>query len=416
MLKGIEGVSSFANEIDNTFIIVTVITLLLFIVTIGSMLYFVYKYNSSKVKKEDAKNIKHYTPIEIAWTVIPTILMMIVFYFGLESLRVQRTMPSDDMSQVVKVTGQRWFWTFEYANGKKTNELTIPKDVDVKLVMSAPVDDVLHSFYVPAFRVKEDVLPGTTTYLWVNSQKIGRYDIQCAEYCGTRHSYMRSYVNVVSQDEYKNFLSPKKEEAKKTALDLFSDYGCVGCHSLEDIVLVGPSFKDIYNKEVSVTTKGVKRVIKRDENYLKNSILNPQEDVVEGYIPHLMPSFKNVINEEDLKTIINYFKGEKEEIIKEEKTIDGLSLIQNNGCIGCHSLDGSKVVGPSFKDIYNRKVIVTKGGKKIELLSNEEYLKNSILNPKEEVVENYPNIMPSFKGLLKDDEVDAIIEYLKMTK
>lgn len=415
MLEGIEGVSSFANEIDNTFIIVTVITLLLFVVTIGSMLYFVYKYSSSKVKKEDAKNIKHYTPIEIAWTVIPTILMMIVFYFGLESLRVQRTMPSDDMSQVVKVTGQRWFWTFEYENGKKTNELTVPKDTAIKLVMTAPTEDVLHSFYVPAFRIKEDVLPGTTTYLWFNAEKIGRYDIQCAEYCGTRHSYMRSFVNVVSKEDYKNFLFPKKEEPKKTAIDLFNDYGCVGCHSLEDMVLVGPSFKDIYNKEVSITTKGVKKVIKRDENYLRNSILNPQDDVVEGYVPHLMPSFKNVINEEELNTIIKYFKGEKEEV-KKEKTIDGLSLIQNNGCIGCHSLDGSKIVGPTFKDIYNRKVVVTKGDEKIELTSNEEYLKNSILNPKVEVVENYPNIMPSFKGLLKDEEVDAIIEYLKTIK
>ncbi|WP_108063380.1 cytochrome c oxidase subunit II [Poseidonibacter lekithochrous] len=415
MLEGIEGVSSFANEIDNTFIIVTVITLLLFVVTIGSMLYFVYKYSSSKVKKEDAQNIKHYTPIEIAWTVIPTILMMIVFYFGLESLRVQRTMPSDDMAQVVKVTGQRWFWTFEYENGKKTNELTVPKDTAIKLVMTAPEEDVLHSFFVPAFRIKEDVLPGTTTYLWFNAEKMGRYDIQCAEYCGTRHSYMRSFVNVVSKEDYKNFLFPKKEEPKKTAIDLFNDYGCVGCHSLEDMVLVGPSFKDIYNKEVSITSKGVKKVIKRDENYLRNSILNPQDDVVEGYVPHLMPSFKNVINEEELNTIIKYFKGEKEEV-KKEKTIDGLSLIQNNGCIGCHSLDGSKIVGPTFKDIYNRKVVVTKGDEKIELTSNEEYLKNSILDPKVEVVENYPNIMPSFKGLLKDEEVDAIIEYLKTIK
>ncbi|QKJ23709.1 cytochrome c oxidase subunit II [Poseidonibacter lekithochrous] len=415
MLEGIEGVSSFANEIDNTFIIVTVITLLLFVVTIGSMLYFVYKYSSSKVKKEDAQNIKHYTPIEIAWTVIPTILMMIVFYFGLESLRVQRTMPSDDMAQVVKVTGQRWFWTFEYENGKKTNELTVPKDTAIKLVMTAPEEDVLHSFFVPAFRIKEDVLPGTTTYLWFNAEKMGRYDIQCAEYCGTRHSYMRSFVNVVSKEDYKNFLFPKKEEPKKTAIDLFNDYGCVGCHSLEDMVLVGPSFKDIYNKEVSITSKGVKKVIKRDENYLRNSILNPQDDVVEGYVPHLMPSFKNVINEEELNTIIKYFKGEKEEA-KKEKTIDGLSLIQNNGCIGCHSLDGSKIVGPTFKDIYNRKVVVTKGDEKIELTSNEEYLKNSILDPKVEVVENYPNIMPSFKGLLKDEEVDAIIEYLKTIK
>jgi len=416
MLEGIQGVSSYAQEVDNTFYIVTVITLLLFIVTIGSMLYFVYKYNSKKVKKEEAQNIKHYTPIEIAWTLIPTILMMIVFYYGMESLKVQRTMPKDDNTEIINVTAQRWFWTFEYANGKKTSELTIPVNTDIKLVMSAPKNDVLHSFYVPAFRAKEDVLPGVITKLWFNVEKTGKYDIQCAEYCGTRHSYMRSYVNVVSQEEYTSFLEPPKKVVKKSAVEIMSDYGCVGCHSLDqDIVLVGPSLKDIYGKEVTIKTKGELKTIKRDENYLINSNIKQMDDVVEGYVPHLMPSFEGQIKEKELETIINYFKGEKK-VIKEEPKIDGFSLIQNNGCIGCHSLDGSKVVGPSFKDIYNRKTKIIKNGKTVEIIADGTYLKNSILNPKDEIVEGYPNIMPPFTGILKEEEVDAIIEYLKTTK
>jgi len=414
MLEGIEGVSTFAQTIDETFIIVTVITLLLFVVTIGSMLYFVYKYNSKKVPKEDAKNIKHYTPIEIAWTVIPTILMMIVFYYGLESLKVQRTMPSDKTTQEINVLAQRWFWTFEYENGKKTNELTVPVNTNIKLTMTAPKEDVLHSFYVPAFRVKEDVLPAVETQTWFNATKIGVYDIQCAEYCGTRHSYMRSSVNVVSKEDYQNFLSPKEEVVEKTALELFNSYGCVGCHSLENMVLVGPSFKDIYNKEVTLLTNGEKRVIKRDELYLKNSILNPKQDVVEGFSPQLMPSFKNVINEKELETIINYFKGEKKESKKPK--IDPVSLIQNNGCTGCHSIDGSKIVGPSFKNLYESKGKVLRDGNLIEVLKDKEYLKQSILNPKIDVVEGYPNIMPAFEGVLKEEEVEAISEYIKTLK
>jgi len=414
MLEGIEGVSTFAQTIDETFIIVTVITLLLFVVTIGSMLYFVYKYNSKKVPKEDAKNIKHYTPIEIAWTVIPTILMMIVFYYGLESLKVQRTMPSDKTTQEINVLAQRWFWTFEYENGKKTSELTVPVNTNIKLTMTAPKEDVLHSFYVPAFRVKEDVLPAVETQTWFNATKIGVYDIQCAEYCGTRHSYMRSSVNVVSKEDYQNFLSPKEEVVEKTALELFNSYGCVGCHSLENMVLVGPSFKDIYNKEVTVLTNGEKRVIKRDELYLKNSILNPKQDVVEGFSPQLMPSFKNVINEKELETIINYFKGEKKEIKKTK--IDPVSLIQNNGCTGCHSIDGSKIVGPSFKNLFESKGNVLRDGKLVEVLKDKEYLKQSISNPKVDVVEGYPNIMPAFKGVLKEEEVEAISEYIKTLK
>lgn len=416
MLQGMEGVSSFSENIDDTFIIVTGITLLLFVVTVGSMLYFVYKYNSNKVPKEDAKNIKHYTPIEIAWTVIPTILMMIVFYYGLESLKVQRTMPKDENAVVVNVLAQRWFWTFEYENGKKSNELTIPVNKDIKLLMTAPATDVLHAFFVPAFRVKEDILPGSETRLWFNINKEGKYDIQCAEYCGTRHSYMRSYVNVVSNEEFKTFITPKKEVVLRDAPTLLSDYGCIGCHSSDGTVLVGPSFKDMYNSEVTVTTNNKKRVIKRDENYLRNSIINPNEDIVENFPPNMMPSFKGQINDKDLETIINHFKGVKKETKTTKPKIDAFALIQNNGCIGCHSMDGSKIVGPSFKDIYNRKVKVIRDNKTIEIISDESYLKTSILDSKKDVVESYGNIMPSFQGVLKDEEVDAIVEYLKTVK
>jgi len=415
MLKGIEGVSTFAQTIDETFIIVTVITLLLFIVTIGSMLYFVYKYNSKKVPKEDAKNIKHYTPIEIAWTVIPTILMMIVFYFGLESLRVQRTMPSAENTKEIKVLAQRWFWTFEYANGKKTNELTVPINTNIKLTMTAPVNDVLHSFYVPAFRVKEDVLPAVTTQTWFNATKLGTYDIQCAEYCGTRHSYMRSVVNVVSKEDYEEFINPKEELPSKNAQELFSDYGCVGCHSNDGSILVGPSFKDIYNKEVTVTTNGKTRVIKRDELYLKNSILEPNSDIVEGFPSNLMPSFKNVIKEDELNTIINHFKGVKKEE-KAKPKIDAFALIQNNGCLGCHSIDGTKIVGPSFKNLFNSKGKVLRNGNLVEVLKDKEYIKSSILESKKDIVEGYPDIMPSFKGILKNEEIEAISEYIKTLK
>jgi len=340
--------------------------------------------------------------------------MMIVFYYGLESLKVQRTMPSDKTTQEINVLAQRWFWTFEYENGKKTSELTVPVNTNIKLTMTAPKEDVLHSFYVPAFRVKEDVLPAVETQTWFNATKIGVYDIQCAEYCGTRHSYMRSSVNVVSKEDYQNFLSPKEEVVEKTALELFNSYGCVGCHSLENMVLVGPSFKDIYNKEVTLLTNGEKRVIKRDELYLKNSILNPKQDVVEGFSPQLMPSFKNVINEKELETIINYFKGEKKESKKPK--IDPVSLIQNNGCTGCHSIDGSKIVGPSFKNLYESKGKVLRDGNLIEVLKDKEYLKQSILNPKIDVVEGYPNIMPAFEGVLKEEEVEAISEYIKTLK
>lgn len=414
MLEGIKGVSTYAANVDNAFLIVTLITLFLFVVTIGSMLYFVYRYSSKKNSPEQTKNIKHYTPIEIAWTVIPTILMMIVFYFGLESLRVQRTMPNDNDATIVKVLAQRWSWQYEYENGKKSAELTVPVNTNIKLLMTAPADDVLHSFFVPAFRAKEDILPGVITKLWFNADTKGKYDVQCAEYCGTRHSYMRSYVNVVSQEEFNEFLNPPKKEQAKSGLELLTENGCIGCHSLDGTRLVGPSFKDIYEKEVIVLEDGVKKTITRNETYLKESILEPKKQVVDTY-PNIMPSFKDRFSDKDLNTIINFLKGEKEES-KKEPEVSGLEVIQNNGCIGCHSIDGSKIVGPSFKDLYEKKRIILKDGKTIEMIADEKYLKEAILNPKSEVVEGYPNIMPPFEGILKDEEVDAVIKYIKELK
>lgn len=419
MIEGMKGVSTYAQDVDQAFIVVTLITLLLFIITIGAMFYFIYKYRETKHKKEDTKNIKHYTPLEIAWTIIPTILMGIVFYYGLESLRVQRTMPKDDMAINVKVTAQRWFWSYQYENGKKSNTLTIPVNTDIKLRMTAPVNDVLHSFFVPAFRAKEDVIPGQITKLWFNANKIGKYDVLCAEYCGTRHSYMASFVNVISKEDYKAWVSPKEEEKNsedngKSAIDIMQELGCTGCHSFDGSVIVGPSLNDIYNKDVKITINGKTKVIKRDELYLQNAILKPNLEIADGFSANLMPAFKDVISEKDLEIVLNYFIGKK--VKKTKKAISAEDLLNNNGCVGCHSIDGSKIVGPSFKNMFKRVTKVKKDGSVLEIIADEKYIKNSIINPADEIVDGYINMMPAFKGVLSEEELDAVINYIKTLK
>lgn len=413
MLEGIQGVSTYAADVDIAFAVVMSISLFLFIVTIGSMLYFAYKYRASNHSMEETKNIKHYTPIEIAWTVIPTILMIIIFYFGLDSLRVQRTMPKDSDAINIKVLAQRWSWTFEYENGKKSPELYIPINTNIKLIMTAPKTDVLHSFFVPAFRTKEDIVPGQITKVWFNINKKGKYDIQCAEYCGTRHSYMLSYVNVLSEQEYKSWIKPKEEKSAKDAMQLMQDYGCTACHSFDGSVLVGPSLKDIYNKKIKVLKEGQVIDIIRDDLYLKNALLRPNMEVVEGFSSDLMPSFKDVIKEEELQIIINYLKGKKE---IEKYKINGKEVLQNSGCLGCHSLDGTKMIGPSFKNLYNRKTKINKNGNVLSIKADDKYIKNSILNPSKDIVEGYQNIMPAFENILSEEELDALIEYLKKLK
>ncbi len=415
MLEGMEGVSTFAGDVDRAFWVVNVITLGLFVVTIGTMLYFVYRYRRSKNPPENAQNIEHYTPIEIAWTVIPTILLGIIFYYGLDSLRMQRTMPTGTDTIQVEVEAKRWSWSFKYPNGKRSSELVVPINRNIKLNMTAPENDVLHSFYVAAFRTKEDIVPGQTTYLWFNATTKGKFDIQCAEYCGTRHSYMMSYVKVVDEKEYQEWLNPKVVPFKPKGLEIMENNGCLGCHSLDGSTLVGPTIKDIYNTKVTVTTDTIKKELVRNDAYLKDAILVPNKDVVDGFYPGIMPAFKGVISDEDVNEIIKYLKGEIE--APQEAKPDGKALVENNGCTGCHSLDGTKIVGPSFKGMYQRKVKININGNIKEILSEEKYLKTAILKPNDEIVEGYyPGIMPSFENVFNEKEVDAVVDYLKTIK
>ena len=410
MLEGMEGVSSFAGEIDYAFWTVNLICLFLFVITIGAMFIFLYQYDEKRSKPTDTKNIKHNTPLEIAWTIIPTILMMVIFYIGLDALKIQRTMPADDKAVVVKVIGKKWSFSFEYANGKKSSSLIVPIGKDVKLNMTAPIDDVLHAFYVPAFRIKEDIVPGQITKLWFNATKLGKFDIMCAEYCGTRHAYMRADVKVVSQEEFDEFLNPTVVAAR-TAIDVFNETGCIGCHTLDGTVSAGPSFKDIYNKEVKVISNGLTKTVTRDDAYLVRAIDDPDAEVVEGFMAGMMPSFKGALSKDDMTLVLNYFKGI--EVKAAKPAINGAELVDINGCIGCHTLDGTPSAGPTFKNMMGRKMNIIKDGKTIEVTIDETYLIEAIKNPETEIVEGYQNIMPPFKDVLSDDEVNAIVEYLK---
>lgn len=314
MLEGMQGVSTYASDVDRAFFVVNSITLFLFAVTIGSMLFFVYKYSAKRNPPQNAQNIEHYTPIEIAWTVIPTILLGIIFYYGLDSLRMQRTMPNDDNAIQINVIAKRWSWSFEYENGKKSSELVVPINKNVKLSMTAPLNDVLHSFYVPAFRTKEDIIPGQITYLWFNATTKGKFDIQCAEYCGTRHSYMLSFVKVVDEEEYNNWLNPKVTQTKDSTpngLDLITQNGCLGCHSLDGSKIVGPTFKNIYNRKVKINVDGNLKDMISNDQYLKNAILKPDLEVVDGYYPGVMPPFEFVLKEKEVEAIIQYLKTVK---------------------------------------------------------------------------------------------------------
>jgi len=189
-------VSNYSTLFDGTFIFLTVTSLILLALITFFMLYFVVKYN--RKKHPLAQQLEGNLLLEIIWTVAPTVLVLIMFYYGWINFSYMRNAPEEALP--VKVTGMQWSWQFEYKNGKQSNVLNVPLGKPVKLTLTSA--DVIHSLFIPAFRIKEDAVPGMKTHLWFNAGEIGSYDIYCTEYCGAGHSHMRSKVVVMSAADF----------------------------------------------------------------------------------------------------------------------------------------------------------------------------------------------------------------------
>ncbi len=313
--------ATFAADVDQAFWINFWISVVLGLSVIVPMFYFAWKYRESNVKDEDITNVTHNTSLEIAWTLIPTALLMVLFYYGYTSMNTLRTMPAESESIVINVEGSKWKWKYEYpANkaghvhkitsvfdkkiGDVKRGLYVPKGQKIILKMTAPLNDVIHAYFVPAFRMKEDVVPGRVTKQWFQSDVVGEYEVECAEYCGTAHSYMYSKIVVMEPaDYYKWFESSAKspfEDANAPEMSkgqsLYEDNGCAGCHSIDsDAILVGPSLKGIGAKY--------------DTEYLKNAIVNPDKDVPEGFTAGVMPPF--ALPDADVAELVNYMQSTK---------------------------------------------------------------------------------------------------------
>jgi cytochrome c oxidase subunit II len=203
------GASNFVNSTDTTFFFIVAVSVFFLVVITFSMIFFVIKYSRKKHPK--AKNIHGNIPLEITWTVIPTILVLIMFWMGWAGYKQLADAPADAMN--VNVTAQMWRWTFQYPNGVTTDTLYVPVNKPVKVLLHSR--DVNHSFFVPAFRVKKDVIPNRQNTAWFNADKQGTYDLFCAEYCGLNHSHMLSKVIVMPQDSFNNWLT---EQALKDSL------------------------------------------------------------------------------------------------------------------------------------------------------------------------------------------------------
>lgn len=428
-----EPVSTFASDVDWIHNVITYISVFFIIGITAVAVYFAIRYRQKGDKPHKTPHIHGDNRLEILWTLIPTLVVIFVATQGYLIHKEMRTPPPDAFE--VNVTAQQFAWTFTYPNGKVSNgELVLPVDKPVKLIMKSR--DVIHSFFVPAMRTKQDVLPTQYTYLWFEPTKTGEYQAFCAEYCGTNHSGMLAKVKVVSQGEYDRWLNDRSDEIAKSKMSpvelgrkLYKDKLCYTCHSIDGSRLVGPSFAGIWGKKEKLSD-GSEVVV--DENYIEESLRNPNAKVVAGY-PPAMPSYEGQLSDEEISALIAFIKDlkegagggkEKQAAKTEAKTSEagadagsplkrGEELFKTKLCATCHSIDGTRLVGPSMKGLYGKTEELADGSK---VVVDDEYIKESILNPSAKIVKSYPPAMPSFKGQLSEEDIKSLIEYIKSLK
>ncbi|MBJ6748665.1 cytochrome c oxidase subunit II [Geomonas anaerohicana] len=277
-------------------------TVLLLGITI-TMIFFVVRYRRSK-NPEPTSQVAGSPLLEVVWTLLPTLLVIGMFYYGWTSYLSLRTVPKNAMQ--VTAEARMWSWSFVYDNGKTSPKLYVPvgRPVQVNLVSK----DVVHGFYVPAFRIKRDVVPGMKNHVWFVATTPGSYDLFCSQYCGTAHSSMVSTVEALPPEQFAAWLGQKPAGVGAQGQELLQKYGCLGCHSLDGTPKVGPTFKGLYDSQVKVTRGGKPETVKADEKYLRESIVDPGAAIVEGF-PPIMP--KSEIPEAELKAIVEFLEGEK---------------------------------------------------------------------------------------------------------
>ncbi len=301
-----EEASTWASQVDFVNNFITYVSAFCTIGITAVMLFFAYKYRRRSDNDQTAY-ITHNSTIEIVWTVIPTIICVFVFAAGFVIYKDMREPPANAIE--INVTGRQWSWSYTYPNGKTADQdLVVPVNQPVKLIMKS--NDVNHSFFIPALRVKEDVIASTYHYLWFTATKTGDFHIFCAEYCGKAHSGMTGTLRVVSQPQYEDFVNDRKAEElppEELGKKLYAQKACVTCHSLDGSTLVGPTFKGLFGKTEELAD-GTSVTV--DENYLRNSILYPNKQVVKGFAP-AMPSFEGQIKDNELDGLIAYIKSVK---------------------------------------------------------------------------------------------------------
>lgn len=295
-----------AGAVDDLFYFIFWICLFFFTLLMAVMVIFAIRYRRRKEGEAVEDSPSHNVPLEVVWTTIPILIVVAIFFFGFQAYLDMATPPED--AYEIQVTGQKWKWSFTYPNGYIDEFLHVPADRPVTLVMTS--EDVIHSMSIPAFRVKQDVVPGRYTRVWFEPNRPGEYDLYCAEYCGTQHSGMISSVRVVQADTFDAWIAEKGDvlgtmSPIEGGERMYNLLGCKQCHSLDGAPGVGPTFLDLYGSMRRITDQDDALV---DEDYVRESMLDPLARVSFGYQP-VMPTFQGRVKDQEITAIIAFMKS-----------------------------------------------------------------------------------------------------------
>ena len=303
--------SNFVAGVDLAFMVILGISIIFLIGLTILMIVFIYKYRKDKHPK--AIQNEGSTKLEVIWTAIPLVLVLVMFYFGWMGWRPMKNPPDEAMH--VKTIARMWQFQFQYENGKTTDTLYVP--INEPVILDLVALDVLHSLYIPAFRVKEDMVPGQEKYMWFIPGTEGEFDLFCTEYCGLEHSYMFTGVKVMPKADFESWIADTTAVAtvvdSETSLadqgyEVLRRNGCNACHSTDGTKLVGPSYLGGWGNTRTVVTDREEREVTIDEEYVKRSIYDPNADVVKGFNQGLMLSYEGMVSEEEVNLIIEYLK------------------------------------------------------------------------------------------------------------
>ena len=296
-----ERASTFAGKIDDLYTFFVVVTIILTVGILTVMGYFAVKYRRRHPDEQGVPNHGS-LKLEILWTVLPLPIVLIMFFWGTKLFMDVARRPGD--ATPLYVVAKQWMWKIQHVDGRsEINELHVPVGTKFRLVMAS--EDVIHSFYIPAFRFKMDVVPGRLSSAWFQANREGVYHLFCAEYCGTSHSHMGGSVYVMSPADYEQWLSgvTVRETMAETGARLFNERACITCHG--DVPDArGPSLRGVFGNPVLLENG---RTVNVDEAYVRESILKPQEKLVKGF-GGIMPTFAGQLSEEQILQLIAYIK------------------------------------------------------------------------------------------------------------